>query len=190
LNTTITEENIDSYNPDAVILATGSQEMENPIPGAENVVYSDDVLNNRVETGDNVIVIGCGMVGSETAYHLARQGKKVTVFEALEPAMSVQGIALFRPTGLFDQYNIEVKSHTPIVEIYEDGVLTVDKMGRKIITKADTIVSAIGRKPVYNSEFVNKLRDKGLWVIPIGDAVEARKAEHAVHEGFQAAMNI
>lgn len=190
LNTMITEENIDSYNPDAVILATGSQEMENPIPGAENVVYSDDVLNNRVETGDNVIVIGCGMVGSETAYHLARQGKKVTVFEALEPAMSVQGIALFRPTGLFDQYNIEVKSHTPIVEIYEDGVLTVDKMGRKIITKADTIVSAIGRKPVYNSEFVNKLRDKGLWVIPIGDAVEARKAEHAVHEGFQAAMNI
>lgn len=190
LNTPVTEDTVVSYNPDAVILATGSKEMSNPIPGSENCVYSDDVLNNKVETGENVIVIGCGMVGQETAYHLAREGKNVTVFEALEPAMSVGAIALLRPTGLFEQHNIKVHANTPVVEIYEDGILTVDKMGRKIITKTDTIVSAIGRKTAYGSEFINNLREKGIWATPVGDAVAARKVSQAVHEAFQAAMNI
>ena len=190
LNTEVDDEWISSFGPDAVILATGSKEMSNPIPGAENCVYADDVLNGRVETGENVIVIGCGMVGAETAYQLARQGKKVTVFEALVPAMSVGGLALFRPTGLFEQYHIKINQHTPIVEIYKDGVFTVDPSGRKIITQADTIVSAIGRTPAYTPDFIQKLREKGLWVIPVGDAVAARKVTNAIHEAFQAAMSI
>lgn len=184
------EKFISSFAPDAVILATGSKEIPNPIPGNENCLYADDVLNGKVETKENVIVIGCGMVGAETAYQLARQGKKVTVFEALTPAMSVGGIALFRPTGLFEQYNVTVHKQTPIVEIYPDGVLTIDSMGRKIITKADTIVSAIGRIPAYTKEFADKLREDGLWVQQIGDAVAARKVTDAVHEAFQAAMSI
>lgn len=190
LNTLADDELIENVKPDAIIMATGSKEINNPITGSENCVYADDILNNRVTAGENVIVIGCGMVGAETAYHLARQGKKVTVFEALVPAMSVGGLALFRPTGLFDQYSIQVKAHTPIVEIYADGVLTVDQMGRKIVTKADTIVSAIGRTPLYGSEFAESIREKGYWVIPVGDAVAARKVTDAVHEAFQAAMSI
>ncbi|MHC1719547.1 MAG: FAD-dependent oxidoreductase [Clostridiaceae bacterium] len=190
LNTTADVEFIESFKPDAVIMASGSKEASNPIPGAENCVYADDVLTGKVETGDDVLVIGCGMVGAETAYHLARQGKKVTVCEALVPAMSVGGLALFRPTGLFEQYKINVKAHTPIVEIYPDGVLTVDQMGRKIITKADTIVSAIGRVPAHGSEFADQLREKGFWVMPVGDAKAARKVTDAVHEAFQAAMSI
>ncbi|MBP1924308.1 2,4-dienoyl-CoA reductase-like NADH-dependent reductase (Old Yellow Enzyme family)/thioredoxin reductase [Sedimentibacter acidaminivorans] len=190
LNTTVDDAFITDFAPDAVIMATGSKETPIPFIGAEYCVQADDVLNGKVETGENVIVIGCGMVGEETAYHLARQGKKVTVFEALDPAMSVGGIALLRPTGLFEQYKIKVNTHTPIVEIYEDSVLTVDNMGRKIITKADSIVSAIGRVPLYGPEFISELRSKGLWVIPIGDAVAARKVSDAVHEAFQAAMSI
>ncbi len=190
LNTTADAEFVKALNPDAVILASGSTETKNPIPGAEHCLYADDVLNGKVETGENVLVIGCGLVGSETAYHLARQGKKVTVYEALVPTMSVGGLALFRPTGKFDEYGITVKSHTPIVEIYEDGVLTIDQMGRKIITKADTIVSAIGRKSVFDTELVDTLRADGFLVLPIGDAVAARKLTETIHEGFHAAMSI
>lgn len=43
-----------------------------------------------------VIVIGCGMVGSEVAYELAKQEKQVEVFEALEPAANVATIPLYR----------------------------------------------------------------------------------------------
>lgn len=190
LNTTANDDFIVSFNPDAVIMATGSKEATSPFTGAENCVSADDVLTGKVKTGENVLVIGCGMVGAETAYHLARQDKKVTVFEALVPAMSVGGLALFRPTGLFEQYKIEIHSHTPIVEIYPDGVLTVDQMGRKTITNADTIVSAIGRVPAYGLEFISELRKRGFWVLPVGDAVAARKVTDAIHEAFQAAMSI
>jgi len=190
LNTAADENFIENFKADAVILATGSKEITNPILGAENCLYADDVLNNNVKTKDSVIVIGCGLVGAETAYHLAKQGKKVTVFESLAPAMSVGGIALFRPTGLFDEYGVTIHSHAPIVEIYKDGVLTIDNMGRKIITKADNVVSAIGRKPAYNSEFATKLRERGLWILPVGDAVSARKVSSAIHEAFQAALSI
>jgi pyruvate/2-oxoglutarate dehydrogenase complex dihydrolipoamide dehydrogenase (E3) component len=165
-------------------------ETKNPIPGAENCVYADDVLTGKVETGQKVLVIGCGLVGSETAYHLARQGKDVTVYEALVPALSVGGLALFRPTGLFDQYGVKVKAHTPIVEIYPDGVLTIDQMGRKIITNADTIVSAIGRVPLDNKGFLKALREEGFYTVPIGDALGARKVTNAIHEAFHAAMSI
>lgn len=55
-------------------------------------------------------------------------------------------------TGLFDQYQIKfhAHAHTPIVEIFKDKVLTVDNMGKKIFTEADTIISAIGRISVKN----------------------------------------
>lgn len=190
LNTLADEYYIETMKPDAIIMATGSKELLTKIPGAEHCLSADDVLNEKVEVGENVIVIGCGMVGEELSYNLARQNKKVTVFEALEPAMSVQGIALLRPTGLFEQYGVTVHTHTPIVEIYEDGVLTVDSMGRKIITKADHIVSAIGRVPALGDEFISRLREKKYWVLPIGDAVSARRVSEAVHEAFQAAMSI
>ncbi len=190
LNTTVDDAFVTDFAPDAIIMATGSKETPIPFLGAEHCVQADDVLTGKIETGENVIVIGCGMVGEETSYHLAKQGKKVTVFEAFEPAMSVGGIALLRPTGLFEQYNIKVNTHSPIVEIYKDGVLTVDNMGRKIITKADSIVSAIGRVPAYGPDFISELRSKGLWVLPVGDAVAARKVSEAVHEAFQAAMSI
>lgn len=190
---TETEADLDyvkDFAPDAVIFSTGSVETKNPIPGAENCVYADDVLTGKAETGQKVLVIGCGLVGSETAYHLARQGKDVTVYEALVPALSVGGLALFRPTGLFDQYGVKVKAHTPIVEIYPDGVLTIDQMGRKIITNADTIVSAIGRVPLDNKGFLKALREEGFYTVPIGDALGARKVTNAIHEAFHAAMSI
>lgn len=62
-------------------------------------------------------------------------------------------ISLYRPTGLFDQYQIKFHAHTSIVEVFKDKVLTVDNMSKKIFTEADTIISAIGRISVKNKEF-------------------------------------
>ena len=71
-----------------------------------------------------------------------------------------------------------------------DGVLTIDQMGRKIITNADTIVSAIGRVPLDNKGFLKALREEGFYTVPIGDALGARKVTNAIHEAFHAAMSI
>lgn len=189
LNTLADEALINEIRPDAVIWAAGSKEARCPIPGNENCVYSEDILNGTVKAGEKVIVIGCGMVGAETAYELAKQGKQVEVFEAMEPTSHVSSIALFRKTGLFDQYHVKLHVHTPIIEIHPGEVMTVDEMGRKIYTKADTIISAIGRVSADNA-LVHTLKEKQILVLPIGDAVKPRKVAEAIHEAFHAALSI
>ena len=47
------------------------------------VVTPQDVLEGKVSVGERVAVIGGGMVGCETANHLAHHGKKPTIIEML-----------------------------------------------------------------------------------------------------------
>ncbi|SKC84422.1 oxidoreductase [Maledivibacter halophilus] len=182
---------INNENPDVVILATGSEEVVPPISGIENAIMSDDVLLGNKEVGDNVIVIGCGLVGAEVAYYIAKNNKNVNVFEALPATdLGMGGLALLRPHGLFDKYGVKVHFKTPIIDIYKDGVLTVDEYGKKIITKADTIVCAVGRKPAHNHDFVKAIQESGKVVKPVGDVKSARKVSEALYEAFNAAMSI
>ena len=55
-----------------------------PLPGldAENVFKAQDILSGRKTlTGKNVVVIGGGSVGVETAAHVAQDFKHVSILE-------------------------------------------------------------------------------------------------------------
>ena len=47
------------------------------------VVHAGDVLEGKVSVGESVAVIGGGMVGCETANHLAHHGKRPAIIEML-----------------------------------------------------------------------------------------------------------
>ena len=70
---------VEKEKPDVVIIATGASPLVPDIPGAtnENVVLATDVLKGHRQAGQNVIIVGGGMVGCETAEFLAVKGKKV-----------------------------------------------------------------------------------------------------------------
>ena len=76
-----TLEAIRDFDPDAVVLATGIKPKVPNIPGInmKHVIYAEEVLGSRIETGDKVVVMGGELVGCETAEFLAEKGKKVTV---------------------------------------------------------------------------------------------------------------
>ena len=84
MQTEVTPEIIREYNPDTVVVATGSSPFVPPIPGVdgENVVGALDVLRGTVTTKQRVVVIGGNVIGCEVADLLAENGKKVTVLEA------------------------------------------------------------------------------------------------------------
>ena len=46
-----------------------------------------EVLLGNVETGENIVVIGRGLVGAETADMLAEQNKQITIIEMLPQIM-------------------------------------------------------------------------------------------------------
>ncbi|MFP3153843.1 NAD(P)/FAD-dependent oxidoreductase [Lachnospiraceae bacterium ZAX-1] len=72
LNKEATEDNISGY--DAVVLATGVESHSVPLPGdfknSIPVYYAADVLSGKAVAGKNVVIVGGGSVGCETAQWL------------------------------------------------------------------------------------------------------------------------
>lgn len=85
LNTVANKQLIDEINPYAVIVATGATAVKpRSIKGSDgkNVVTTTEILNGSVSlNGKNVVIVGSGMTGLETAEMLVEQGNKVTVVE-------------------------------------------------------------------------------------------------------------
>lgn len=59
---------------DAVILATGSTPKEMQLPGSIPVCTAADILRKKEIAGRNVVILGGGTVGCETAAYLAQEG--------------------------------------------------------------------------------------------------------------------
>ncbi len=67
---------IKKLKPDVVIAATGGSPLIPKISGIKekNVVVAEDVLDDKVEVGQDVVIIGGGTVGCEIALHTAKMG--------------------------------------------------------------------------------------------------------------------
>jgi len=149
LNTQLTEEIIDKENPDAVIVATGAKPFVPNIPGVNsaNVVIAQDVLAGRKKTGNNVVVIGGGQVGAETAAHLANHGSRVTIVE-MQDDIAKLGILLVNHFLKKDlkENNVDIMTNTMVKEILEDSVLVERNNEVMTLENIDTVVLAIGSK--------------------------------------------
>ncbi|MDR4497147.1 MAG: FAD-dependent oxidoreductase [Candidatus Scalindua sp.] len=67
---------IKNLGPDAVIAAVGGRPIIPPIPGIKekNVVVAEEIFDNRVPVGKDVVIIGGGTIGCEVALHIAKMG--------------------------------------------------------------------------------------------------------------------
>ena len=77
-------------------MATGSLPLVPRIEGIdhENVTKANDILGMRkIFTGRQVLVLGAGLVGVETAEFLAEYGNQVTVVDMLDRAAPVRPCA-------------------------------------------------------------------------------------------------
>lgn len=86
LNTEVTPEMLKEKNYDVIVTASGTNQVKPPVEGldGEQVHFAIDVLQNPslVEKAEDIVVIGGGVVGAETAYYLTYElGKKVKVVE-------------------------------------------------------------------------------------------------------------
>lgn len=69
-----TAEAVEQGGFDAVILATGSTPKEMQLPGSIPVCTAADILRKKEIAGRNVVILGGGTVGCETAAYLAQEG--------------------------------------------------------------------------------------------------------------------
>ena len=180
-------EKVDKAKPDAIIVATGARPVMPDIPGLKDAksVIAWDVLANKTKVMDeDVVILGGGIVGCETAEFLARQGKKVTIVEML-PALAQDMEPLNRRVLLDElkKYAVAMLVGQKALEINDNTVMVVNTVtGERQSIQAGHVVVALGAEPDQSlAEALEGMSDK---VYIIGDCLEPRTTLDAVKEGF------
>ncbi|MBR3358907.1 MAG: FAD-dependent oxidoreductase [Solobacterium sp.] len=182
---------VKAENPDIILLATGSVPSAPPIPGLEKAIVSLDAINHPEQLGKEVIIVGGGLVGCELALDEAKNGKKVTVVEALNDILS-SGPSVPGPNkqmigDMFAYYGVTVCTNTKLTEV-RDGCAVVEHDGVITELKADSIVSALGFRP--GKSLKEEFETLGVPVKVLGDAEEAKTIMNAVWTAYDAANAI
>ena len=175
---------------DAVVCATGSLPANPPIPGSDRKIVCNalDALNNKVSLGKAVVVIGGGLVGSETAIHLAENGKDVTLVEMLPRIMNDVAVTDFLAySERIAKTNMRVKTSTALMEVLDNGVVVKGNKGTETID-ADNVILALGF--VSEQGLYNKLIADGKEAYLIGDAIAPGKIMDAIHTAYRVALRL
>ena len=194
LNTKATPETIEAENPDVVLVAIGAVPVCPKIPTAsgKEMVWAGDVDTGKATVGDNVLIVGAGLTGTETAIGLAEEGKKVTVIDMI-PAdkflLGTAGPVILSLNHKIMDHNIEFIFNASISEITEEGAVYIDANGEKHTFACDSVVNAVGMR-VEN----DKVEDL-LSVVPksyvIGDCANKKMTiPNAILDAFTISMDI
>jgi len=190
LNTEVTPEYVEAEAPDVLIVAVGAEPIIPPIPGIDgkNVIVANDLSEKSGEIGENVVILGGGLVGCEAAVHLAQEGKKVTIVE-MQADVANDANGRHRPI-LMDMLAKLVTVRTGLrgTEVKADGLSCVDKDGNEEFFPAETIICSVGQRPLR--DVANSLRDSALEVIEIGDCVKPQTVTQAVFRGYYVGFDI
>lgn len=191
LNTELTLDMIRDSQPDSVIIATGASPFVPNIPGKDlnHVLTANDILQGSAQAGKRVVVIGGGLVGSETAAHLANHGHDVSIIE-MNSDIFVGTPSATKHYLMKDlqHHNVAILTNTQVKEIHSDTVV-VDNNGQlQTLAAIDNVVMAIGSRPVSFS--VEELEQHVSEIVTIGDAQKVRKAMEAVEEGYLAGLTL
>ena len=190
---TVTSGQLRNMDADVVILAAGSVPVMPKVPGIDDkkVIGCMEAFAHPEKVGQKVIVIGGGLVGCEMALDYAQDGKEVTVVEALPKILSA-GIPSPIPNGqmipdLFEHHNVTVLENHRLSAV-EDGRVILESDGQKKALDADSVVIAVGFRPVPS--MAQELQGCGAVVYEIGDGQKVSTILHAVWDGYEVGNNI
>ena len=187
LNTEVTPELAAKIAPDALIIAVGSEPLTPRIPGIEKAIMADDIADAGARIGRKAVVLGGGLVGCETAVHLAQTGHDVTIVE-MKDNICEDANPRHRPLLLAELHkSVAILTNTTAVRLTGEGVVCETKDGETMIP-AETVVCAAGR--VSNRTAARALADCAPYVDEIGDCVKPSNVTQAIFRGHFAALDI
>lgn len=185
LNTDATVESIRALAPYGVILACGGSPMIPNIPGVElaHVSTAEQVLSARCElSGKNVVIIGGGVTGLETAEVLAAGGNSVTVVEmARQIGASLYATVRLFLTGRLQAAGVKILTDKKLTEIRPGEIALADSRSGEVSTlAADAVVLAMGVRPLRT--LAEQVLDEFDHVAMVGDVSHPGQIANAMRE--------
>ena len=196
---------------DNFVIATGSMTRPLSIPGAEHLITSDDVLNER-DLPAEVVFIGGGVIAMEFSHVYARAGAKVTILEMMPqllPRLDQDAVAAIQQES--ERLGIDVKTGVEVEAIEQSGgKLQVHFVheGKRQSVEAIRVVNGTGRIAnvadlnlesaniahdgirIEVDEYLRSVSNPAIWVA--GDALvhSAQLSPLATYEGRIVGQNI
>jgi len=191
LNCEVTKEKVDNIKPDTVIVATGAVAKTLNVPGIEKAFEAIDVLLGKKKVGNRVVVVGGGLVGCELALWLAKQGKDVTIVEALEKILSA-GLPIPHMNSamlkdLLAYYKVNIITKATVSRVNDKNVVIKRETDEETIP-ADSVVIAIGYNP--KNDLYKEIEQDYAETYLLGDARKVQNIMYAIWDAYEVARNI
>jgi 2,4-dienoyl-CoA reductase (NADPH2) len=220
LNTLLTKTMILEKAPDMLIVATGAKPATLNLPGIDrpHVIDAWNVLDGSVtEIGRQVVIIGGGATGCETALMVAKMGvpsaeafsflayhsaddltqlrnllydsgREITIIEiAARVAATVGASTRWSLLKNLRLMGVRFRTRAKIVSIEENTVHLETPDATEAIA-ADTVIMAAGSVPV--NTLGGELSSDQTEIFTIGDAKGIGKLSDAVREGFDLGLKV
>ena len=186
----LTPEAAAALEPDVIVTAIGAVPIVPPIPGidSDKIVGLEALDDAEALLGQKVVILGGGLVGSETAIYLDGLGKDVTVVEMRDDwaadAYFMHKNAMIRAIRGTD---IKIELNTTAKAVTDEG-LVCDGPEGEVLFEADSILLAAGFRA--DREVANGFLNAAPRVFETGDCIKPGRVVDAVTTGYYRALDI
>ena len=162
-----------------------------PFKVFKNTMTADDVLSGKAYPGKNIVVLGGGSVGCETADYLAPlindlfpANRRINLLEMTGNLMPGEGgAAKSRLTQRLMQKGVQIELNAQVTKVDEETITYVKDNVEHTITDADTLIFAVGYAP-------KKIKVPSEHIHYIGDCEKVGTLKDAISQGYELAKNI
>ncbi|MBQ2213952.1 MAG: FAD-dependent oxidoreductase [Erysipelotrichaceae bacterium] len=188
LNAKADVETLKACGVTAVFMATGGKAVRPNLPGIEKAVTAEDVLAGKAEANGDLVIVGGGVTGLETAELLGKD-HKVTVVEMLDKVGGnlYPSVVMHLAQEIMKQGGTIAKS-TALVSVEDNGVKVKDtKTEEEKFIPADTVILAMGVRS--ERPLISELCEEfGENVVLVGDADRPGQIYDALHSAYNRAF--
>lgn len=189
LRTAATPTLVESLHPDVIVAALGAKAKKPEVVGAEHAIIAEDALQRIDSLGQNVAIVGGGLVGCELALQLGMTGRTVHLLSRKKEVCR-DAAYLYREGLLMELKKVPVKiyNEAECTAITSEGVTVRNADAREYTLLADTVIWAGGYLPMEDEAEQFRTLAYDFW--KIGDCAQVRKIYNARREGYNAGSNI
>ncbi len=186
LNTEATLEELKALNPVGVFVCCGSDPIR---PGAIEGIFNDNVYTvpevlsgKKVLDGKDVVVIGSGLAGLETAVYLGDKGCTLSIVEMKDAIGEGIFITVLQDVlRELEPYSPKMYPKHKLSKVTKEGVEVTDEKGEVVTIKAEAVLLAMGVKP--RKEVVEMVQSNFDNVVLVGDSIKDGRIVDATRDG-------